>query len=366
MKTLFIYLKSFLDFIILLILKSTIPSKNNSNNNLLFINTGQIGDLTVSSTIFECDALFSEYDNVYFLMRTINRELFKDYNGKIKILTIDIKAYKYNLTYRIRYNFKLRKLNIGTVYNVTSLRTTWNDSLALGIGAVKIYCFENLWNSLQKMYSERIDAYYTKQIALGLFNEYDRIEKLVETFTKGKSIDKSCTTSVFSIKNEVNQNDIILAPFSFDGNKDLKIDVINKIINKFKQHHFLFLCSEEQKTKLEGLKNSNNLTIADGNYKLNQLISIFEHAKIFIGVDSGLTHLALKTDIHVIAVIGMGNFGRYLPKPKDNETIYLFDECEYSGCEWKCKKERVFCVDNITVERINNEINKELKKYENP
>ena len=76
--------------------------------NILFLNTGQIGDLVVSSMIFDNDDAFKSESNVYFLMKQEYFSLFNNYKGKVNILTYNYNKYKFSIFYRIKL---LKKLN---------------------------------------------------------------------------------------------------------------------------------------------------------------------------------------------------------------------------------------------------------------
>ena len=367
MKGFLIYIKSVIDFIILIIFKLLNPIRTNTiENNLLFINTGQIGDLVVSSTLLENDKLFNHYNKVYFLIDEKFKELFSDYSGIIELLFVNLDLYKYNYIYRFNFNKKLYKQNIEIVYNLTSVRPTWNDTLSLGIGAKKKYCYPNRWKTHKKAFAKYTNNLYSNFIASNLFNEYERIDYLIEKFNNHYENSSFRKNRIFKSIKDINEHSITIAPFSSDGNRDIGIKKINKIILSFPNFLIQIICSEKQLQKLDRLSKQDNVRIIAGTKKLNELFSVLNNSKIFIGIDSGLTHIALKTKTKVIALIGQGNYGRYLPKPNDNKTIYLFDRCEYVGCEWYCVKEKVFCIENITAKKIIYEIENALKNHENP
>lgn len=364
MKSILNYIKSLFDFIFILFFIKL--KKTNHHNNILFINTGYIGDLVISSALFENDQIFSNYENAYFLIDERFKDLFNDYNGIVKLLTVKSISYRYNLIYRVGFIKKLMCLNIKTVFNLTSVRPTWNDSLALCIRANNRYCYSNKWKSLKKVFYRTTENLYSKQPAEKLFNEYERINYAINFFSTNSLLKNHNYNGVFHINNHYPIFDIVIAPFSSNMNRDLQIEQIQKITKEFLKKRILILCNSQQKEKLIKFKKCKNVIISAGKYKLNELFSIVSKSKIFIGIDSGLTHIALKTDTKVIAIIGQGNYGRYLPKPNDNKTSYLFGKCEFVGCEWYCKREKTFCIEDITAEKIIHETRKALRDYENP
>ncbi len=365
MKTLSVYIKSLIDFVVLKILQFRSASVEKISNNILFINTGQIGDLVVSGKVFENDIVLDKYDNSYFLLRQEFAELFDDYEGKIKIIKFNESKYKYNFFYRLKFTTQLSRYNIKTVYNLTSARSTWNDTLALAIGADEIYSYKNNWKSVKKVFESYTEGLYTSHIAVEFFNEYDRVDYLVKKLGKKNNIKKEISTSAFSLSNHSELYDIIIAPFSFLENRDFSVDDIEKMATNFSDKKILVISSKTEAKKIEPLKKYTNVVLGAGKFKLNELFSVIDNSKVFVGLDSGITHIALKTNAKIVALIGGGNYGRYLPKPNDNENIYLSDSLDCFGCEWNCTEEKFFCVENISIEKVNNEIDNLLSSYEN-
>jgi ADP-heptose:LPS heptosyltransferase len=359
-KTLLIDIKSILDFLVLKILQIITISKFNNSSNILFINTGQIGDLVISSTLLEYDEVYGDQIKTFFLIRKEYSELFADYEGKIEIIEVNLAHYRYNFFYRMKFNRMLKKHKINTVYNLTSTRPTWNDTLALGIGAEKTYCFANNWQFEQKLFANYINQFYTNKLSVGLYNEYDRINSLVDALSdriKKSSISK---TKVFKLYQDIEKYDIIISPFSSSKIKDWDI-------NKFKD--LIYIISQKWKVLLIGAKNQNanltylknkrkNVSIIAGNIKLNKLFSYFVHTKIFIGLDSGLSHFALKANKRNIILVGGGSYGMYFPIPGDKSTIYLTNRISCFGCDWKCVHKKNLCLFDINISEVLNNMNK--------
>ena len=362
MKIFLIYIKSLLDFILLLISRNNISENKNETNNLLFINTGQIGDLVISAALLEEDERFDGYSNVFFLIQKQFEELYKDYKGRIKIIIIDLDAYKYNIIYRFKFNNYLRKLNIDIVYNLTSIRPTWNDALALGIGAKKTFCYPNNWLTLKKVFPETTDALYTKQIATEFFNEYDKLNCVLGFFQKqDKKIGEKKT--VFYVKKIKEQYDVIIAPFSTAKSKEWGIDKFSELTQQLSKSgkKVLLIGSISQKDGLQLIKGEcQNVSIAAETIPLNELISYLNAANLYIGLDSGISHLSLKANKKRIILVGGGTYGMYFPKPTDIETIYLTNKLPCFQCGWECRFEQNFCLSDIKVNVLLSYINKAL------
>ena len=158
-------IKNFIGFTIFKMLKHYLVLSNNNSKNLLFINTGQIGDLIISSLIFKnADILKKKYDNIYFLLKYEFAELFKDEN-KINFIQWNYKKYKYNIIYRIKFLLNLRKLNIIDTFNLTAARGITVDELSLLSGGKNIFALNSNYRYLTKLFGESIDKMYTKILA---------------------------------------------------------------------------------------------------------------------------------------------------------------------------------------------------------
>ncbi len=357
----FIKFKSFVDFLLLKALRLTIPSGKSKSSNLLFINTGQIGDLVISSTLLENDKLFKQYNNVYFLIDEKYKELFADYSGIVKLLLVNLNSYKYNYFYRIRFNKKINKYKIKTVYNITSVRPTWNDALALGIGSKEKYCYSNNWKTHTKVFEKCTDKLYTKVLAPYLYNEYDRADYLIQLFNNNIILKQKSfiTPQLCSIN-----YDIVISPFSSAKIKDWNIDNFKELTNRIpKNLSILLIGSFEQKNRLHYLKGNNtNVKISAGKVKLNELSILLYSTTLYIGLDSGISHIALKYTKKNIILVGGGTYGMYFPTSKNDDTIFLTKKLPCFNCEWKCKYNSNLCLSEISVSKVVKVVNNLLKR----
>ena len=357
-QALFIYVKSLIDFLLLIFFR-ILESKNIPSNNILFINTGNIGDLVITGPLLDTNIFLTNFGKVFLLINKEHIRLFDDYQGKFEIFPINVDKYKYNYLYRVKIILKLRKMNFTSVYNLTSVRATWNDSLALCIGAFETFSFNNTWKSLKKVFPKRTDKFYTNQIGNNIFNEYLRIEHLFKKFSNNKVLPEKF--NLFVKKKVLQDYEIVIAPFSSDKKRDWPLINYIQIVNNFKGRKILVVCSKSQAKNFNKYNIHQFVTFSFNEYKLSELHSIINRSKVFLGLDSGITHIALTTGVNIIAIIGLGNFGRYLPKPGDSKTKYLFEDCEYKGCEWNCKMNEPICIRKVSVKSVIKEIEKILQ-----
>jgi ADP-heptose:LPS heptosyltransferase len=124
------------------------------------------------------------------------------------------------------------------------------------------------------------------------------------------------------------------------------------------------LGSKIQEKGLIEIKNKyENIEIAAGSIVLKNLYSYLLKTKLFIGLDSGISHMALKAGAKSIILVGGGTYGMYFPKLNDKKTVYLSKELSCFQCNWNCIYDRNLCLSDISVEEVMKHIE---VIYENP
>ncbi len=366
MKTeLLIKLSNILNICFLEICRIFIKKGNVTTNNLLLIQTGGIGDLIVSSEIFKYEGIYSIYDKIYFLLREDIQGLFINLNSRnIEFIGINLNKFRYNLIYRLNFLKKLKRKNFSVVYNLTSARSAWNDALALCINAKYSVCNYNSWKTVYPFWKDHIHKKYSKVYNEFTFNEYKRIKSILGLIIGETNCEKK---EIFSNKVNVAESfDIVVAPFSSEKKRDWSIDNFAEILKKYSSNcKMLIVCSEKEQKRLSIFEENSNIYFSSKRFELGELFTVIANSKIFIGLDSGITHIALKTKTNVIAIIGGGNFGRYLPKPDDKKNYYLFHEMDCFGCEWHCFHKEMDCIQKVSVQQVTNIIDVIIEQNEN-
>ena len=354
------YLKNTFSLIVYKILKIFFKRKKNSKKkDILFINTGQIGDLIVSSLILDNDEVFDDV-NVYFLIKQKYLELFQDYKGMVNVIGYNYRKYKWSIFYKIKFIKYLHSLHLSKCYNVTSARGIINDEMSLLSGANEVYCLNSNWRYLKKAFGKIMDKEYHEILFENITNEYDKHIELLEGMSVNKNRDitfinkKVFLTSKPNV-NQINEEYITVAPLCSDIKRNWGLDnyrVLCKTLSKEKK--IVLLGSENEKDKLELIKNGNkNILNTGGNYGINEIPSIIQKSVLYIGNDSGLTHIALKLEIPMIAIIGGGNYGKFFPFNKESpKIVYLYNEMDCFGCDWKCVYEERYCITKVLLSEV--------------
>lgn len=367
------YLNNSIAMIIFSLLKTIFFRKSNTSKdkkNILFINSGQIGDLIVSSLFFQNDHFFNRNSTIYFVLKNNYSSIYKNHSSRIIIIPYSYLKYKWNLFYKFKFIRKLRKLNIDECINLTSARGILNDEMALLAGANKTYCLNSNWKYLKKAFGKRIDSMYDEVLCSNVENEYDKQKLILYRFSNKKfnnlydKLFKTKNKFEHSFPKEYRKKIICVAPFASDNSRAWNISKYNELINMLLSDFTVILIGSKKEKNIFKFCVNNNIINLIGNINLEDIPSVINLSDVFIGNDSGLTHISIKLQKKTIAIIGGGNYGKFLPvSHSENHVRYLFYRMECFGCEWKCIHREKYCLSNISVDNVIENIKSVFKEF---
>ncbi len=98
------------------------------------------------------------------------------------------------------------------------------------------------------------------------------------------------------------------------------------------------------------------ITKAIGNDVL-EVAGLLRSIDLLVGLDSGLSHLGARLGVPTIVILGGGHFTRYFPYGSAS-TCYARQDCY--ECNWRCSRDQVYCLTEITVGSVRSEIDRRL------
>jgi ADP-heptose:LPS heptosyltransferase len=241
--------------------------------------------------------------------------------------------------------------------------------MSLLSGAKEIYCLNSNWRYLKKAFGRKMNNEYNGVLYKDKTNEYDKHIELLSHF---KQIE------VYSVKNKkvfnilripklfsngyLNGDDYItVAPLPSDIKRSWGINNFKELFNELtKSYKVVLLGSRTDKMILDNISESNqNIINTAGLLNIYEVPSVISRSRLFIGNDSGLAHIALKLNVPMIAFIGGGNYGKFFPYNEENpKIIYLYDDMDCFGCEWKCIYEERLCLINVSLSTVLDSVNR--------
>jgi len=347
-------LKCFINLLVFWLLKGFLHQQTNkSSNSILFINSEKMGDIIVCLDFFYSFQKNNDYNKKIILVSEEYLPLLRLFNLDYEILTYNKREYKYNFVYRFNTLKKLIALGLKTVVNITPERGSLNDEMTI-------------ISSANKTIGLKSNSPFLTRTVINIYN------KFYSHFTNSKS------NNIYSIMCELNRYfGLDTKTFSFlpRDDEESKFDGLKGYIliapsssevfrnwDKYKFRELAKRLSLETKVVVIGTKrqeevvdfiidgNTNAIKSIDLNY--NELINLMYNCKLFIGLDSGLSHLALQLNKPTLAIIGGGKIGTFFPYKQNSKNKFLFSEMDCFGCSWMCKYKTPYCISNITVEEV--------------
>ncbi|MBU0475050.1 MAG: glycosyltransferase family 9 protein, partial [Bacteroidetes bacterium] len=362
--------KNHIELIVYFVLRISLPKSKMQNHTLLLINTGFIGDLVVSTVLIENQDIFSNYEKVQFLIKEQYLDLFSNYEGKIEFIGYNYKKYKFSLIYKFEFLSKLRREGFEKCIHLTAARGILNEEITHLVGAKEVITLNSFWEYLGKNLGKYFDGKYSKIVANNTLNEYEKHSELLQylggdgyknIFNKGITFNEE---NIDKIEKHIDFTDaIVIAPFSSLMNREWKKEYYFEVVCKLKDiYQVVLIGTKNQKKDLEELKNRDeNVWVLAGELKLHEIPILLKRARLFIGQDSGLTHIALKMGTPLIALIGGGEFGRFFPFMESEKVKYLYSQMDCFLCHWVCRKEEMFCMTDITPKILLDEVEKVIR-----
>lgn len=367
------YLENIIAFSIFNVLRFFYRRNTNHNGSILFINLGKIGDLTISSILFENLKVFTVQSNIYFLIRKEYSDLFRYRNTRIKIITWDYNKYKWLLPYRLYFLYKLKHLRIEKTYDLNYYHRIIFDEVSILSCAKEIICLNKVTSNNETLFRNSMQKYFDKIISNEPMNQFDKHVLLLCRLSKGAILADTSTIIPQNIQAQsINKalanvpmydqkQKIAIAPISSKAIKNWGLinykELISKIINNL-DVIILLLGTKEQSKILSSIANIDCSKIFNlgGLYTISEASLVIKLSQLFIGNDSGFTHISKSLKVPTIGIIGGGSFGNFFPYNTSNKERLLYYSMDCFGCEWKCTKDKPFCVQNVKVDEVYNDV----------
>jgi ADP-heptose:LPS heptosyltransferase len=363
-----IFVKNILTLITFFPLKLYLKPKPNNQNNYIFINTGQIGDLILSSQVLNNSNLFPKKSNIYFIVKKEYVQIYKSYFGRVQIIEWDALKYRYSIFHRIRFLKLLQSLNCKYAINITCGRGAMSDELTLLSGANITVCFKINQKHLIKYFRNYYDKYYTYVKEFNTNNEFEKISKMIYWLTGELSNDQlsyylSGRDSFYGqeILKEIKTNEldriIIINPFTDLAVKDWPKENYKSLIlllSKNLNFKILLQGTKKQERAIKKLisKKSENVFNIAGKFSLHESSVLLSQSNLFIGNDSGFSHIAIALGINMIGIVGCGSYGMFSPYPTKSNAFLKYKDVDCKGCEWRCIKPTRACLEEVSPREI--------------
>ena len=270
---------------------------------VLFIGNTRLGDAILSTPILN---YYNKKNNdITVICSSLSKSIYSSFSSVKKIITLKKKK---------------RGLHWLEAYNLLE-RVTWDLVI-------------DLRNSL-------LSRIIRKRSIIRYINEGKEVHKVI-SYCNLISLKKECAPYIpinktnrkvisnFIKKNKIQTPILVIAPITNWRRKNWPLENYQKLIKKLfltKKKHFssvVLLGSEDESVYCEKLKKSlHNINVYNcaGMLKILEIYELFKFCKLFIGNDSGLTHLAAVSNIENLALFGPSKNQIYRPWGRNSHFI---------------------------------------------
>jgi len=347
---LFYYLKNLVAFLLFeLLLRIFNRRKRIKNNSVLFVQLGRLGDVILSTSIFSNSNLLNGNSKYYFLTSSYFEPLFNNYRGKIQFIYLNVRKYRWNLFYRIKFLKKVTKLNANMILNFSFSRISIDDEISIiAAGKTnKAFAFENN-KRLKRLFNNSFNKYYFRLLPTKGRNYFENIGTL---FNKSLGLELKTGTIIFpevkfkQTKFDFENDFYIVAPLASKRIKEWDTNKYLELINILSRKFFLkpILIGKGKIKQMTNIVNINNLI---NKTSLSEAIALIKKCKFFIGNDSGLLHAAIAMGKLSFGIVGQGEWGSIYPYSKKN-AYFFYEEKECRKCHWECNYKLPLCLEEL-------------------
>lgn len=320
-RVLFVHLSHPLgDFVSRINFLKSINNKNSPQNNFLLID--------------------EKYKNIAHLI-----------DSKFELLFVKRIRYKLNPFYRFKILKYLTSLRFRLVFNISVDRGMMNDEITINSGADRIITLQKENHFLSSLFENINNKKYSDMLSFNSFNEYDRMGELKLILREKFGFD--IKESIAPPKTQAREKYIVIAPFSSRKLATWPIDNYLQLIYKLKDHIRILVVG---KPKIEFTRALNNLPAEVKNLvcntELSETVELIRKSSLFIGNDSGLSHLAYFFKVPLIGIIGGGNYGQFFPRSNYPSSLFFYNYLDCFNCRWNCRYKEPFCITKVTVDSI--------------
>lgn len=256
--------------------------------------------------------------------------------------------------YRIRIIRDIRKLSLEYVANISPERGSINDALTILSGAKFKIGLKSKSIYITSTFTKYYNKYYSFFSNSKLKNEYYALDDLLRYF----NIDKRDNDKLFYCE-ENNftpiENYILIAPSASESFRNWDKANFRILIQKLcdvKSHPIIILGTFRQSGIIQYISEGIDNTTIKIDLHFSEIIQLVYNCRLLVGLDSGITHIALQMRKPIIAIIGGGKYGKFFPYKNTSYVRYFYHEMDCFGCNWICKYKEPYCLTMVSVDDV--------------
>ncbi|QQS37499.1 MAG: hypothetical protein IPM56_05960 [Ignavibacteriales bacterium] len=333
-----------------------VKNSESKSANILIVNTEKLGDLVLSLQFISNVVSVENGKNVFLLTDIkFNNGYFSE-NKPFKTFAVDTKKYKRSLTYRIVILNSLRKFNFKKVLNISPSRGILNDEITLNCLARFTTGVVSFSKYLPSPILKQNNARYNFVLHSDEINESTRLHLLFQSVYGSVYSKQNSFTELISCKEtqlDLADKFILIAPSSSESIRNWSTEKFKMLANKLaEKSRVILLGTEEQTSIINFISDGNRIKGYAGNFSFAECVYLIKNSSLFIGLDSGFTHIAQLFGKPYVAIIGGGNFNRFFPYTESENSSCEYFQLDCFNCEWNCSYIQPYCLSLVEVEQV--------------
>ncbi|MGL5963176.1 MAG: glycosyltransferase family 9 protein [Fusobacteriaceae bacterium] len=366
-------MKNFIKYLVYLfhsIFYKTIKLKKEDfeKKEIIIVKIDLIGDFII--WLSSAEILRKKYINkkITLICSSSNVEIAKKSNFFNEVIGIDDKKFKFNLKYRLNELKKIKRIKAEMVINPNYSRDALGSDWIVRIinSEVKVGMVGDSSNTSQRL-KKRTDLWYTKLVKTEqvMKHEVERNFEFLSNFFMESINPKISNLSFLIDKNQkkINGSYVVILLGTSNLKKQTDLNIFLDVIKLLKINRIVLcgLKTERKITEIFEKKCDKNIEIINliGQTNLIESINIINKAKLVIGNDTGLIHVATSLKIPTIIFCGGGHYSRFFPYPSKllgnytNSSLTISSLLECFNCNWKCRyllvDKKWKCIQSISI-----------------
>jgi ADP-heptose:LPS heptosyltransferase len=359
-------LKQNLDRFFFGFMKIVLPlQKGSGKKRVLLVLTGGIGDFVFLSQYFHhLREIYPESDFA-LVCRTETAPLARLHSMFSRVIAYRHLSCRRNYLYRWSILGRIREMQPAFALYLSYHREHIGDELTLCSGAQYTAAFSGNNEMISEVMREEHHRLYTHVVETP--DHIPEIEKYRSFFDclGARTLTVREPEFLIEVKKRFSVEDIKKIHGSISGGyiciipggsgqirywpSDTYVELLNGLRNRYELPIVICGSKNEESHLRELARNTNFSPSVVCNLPIDMTAFLIANARLVIGNESGLLHLAAVSCVPAVGILGGGHFNRYFPY---GETTILTNPLPCFECNWNCQFEKPLCLTEITVEKV--------------
>jgi ADP-heptose:LPS heptosyltransferase len=288
------------------------------------------------------------------------------------VISVDPKKYRHNPLYALSILRCIQRLQSAVCINTMYSRNIMSEEIALWSHSKSVLGWRGEWKDSLACLKPGYDLTYSVLLedAFSLETpELYRHEALLAALggESGKLVPQLWSVEPLRMEHSSRRvvealredKSIILVPGSESPTRQWPPACYAEIVDRFRTDYpsFRVLLVGSEKDRQVAIENSarNGLMgVQDlrGETSSLELTQLINGSSLVVGNETGPLHIAIALGVPTVCILGGGHYGRFMPygDPRYNQVVTNRLEC--FGCDWNCKRSRVECIVDISVDKV--------------